>query len=237
MAAALPIFRTTSLICSISICSICYNLHVCVCMPGQSNPASINNKKKTKNIYFLQPTNHFRGFYQNKTRARIHLSVFLRHHHRVFAVHCTPPPHPHHNPPHSDLVVWWVWMLSCSSLSCIAPWYFHRASFLGHDLLPSGCSPSAFVESHKGASLLQPFIPLSDRFMGMIQWKVEKWEFALCTDWSARMPVWCELTACGFRDFQPSFCSSTEGRDTDCCVTLLWLGPCALLYNYFIQSS
>lgn len=193
------------------------------------------NKKKTQ-ILFLQPTNHFREFYQNKTRTRTHHSVFLRHHHCVFTVHCTPP-HPHPHPARSDLVVWWVWMLSCSSLSCIAPWYFHCASFLGHDLLPSGCSPSAFVESHEGASLLQAFIPLSDRFMGMIQWKVEKREFALCTDWSARMPVCCELKACGFRDFQPSFCSSTERRDTCCCGTLPWLGPCALLYNYCIQSS
>lgn len=70
--------------------------------------------------------------------------IFLRNH----PVCC-----PLHSPLCSYLVVWWVWILSRSSLPCIAPWWFHRTSFLGHDLLPSGCAPSVFVESYEGGGL------------------------------------------------------------------------------------
>lgn len=42
-----------------------------------------------------------------------------------------------------------MWIPSRSSLPCIAPLWFHRTSFLGHDLLPSGCAPSVFVESYE----------------------------------------------------------------------------------------
>lgn len=55
---------------------------------------------------------------------------------------------------------------SRSSLPCIAPWQIYCTSFLGHDLLHSGCFPSVFVVESEGPSLLQRFIPLSDRYSG-----------------------------------------------------------------------
>lgn len=64
----------------------------------------------------------------------------------VFAVHCTPPVLLF------GCVVGGKGILSRSSLPCIAPWWFHRTSFLGHDLFPSGCSPSVFVESRGGGA-------------------------------------------------------------------------------------
>lgn len=56
--------------------------------------------------------------------------------------------------------------LSRSSLPCIAPWQFYCTSFLGHDPLHSGCFPSVFVAESEGPSLLQGFIPISDRYRG-----------------------------------------------------------------------
>lgn len=156
------------------------------------------------------------------TLQGIPISIFLRNH----PVCC-----PLHSPLCSYLVVWWVWILSRSSLPCIAPWWFHRTSFLGHDLFPSGCSPSVFVESHGGGGLLKAFIPLSDRCLGKIQCKEGKRECARCSDWTARIPKCCELGAAESRDHHPWFCSWIRSRFwvTCCRVTLLGPGPSAPL--------
>lgn len=53
---------------------------------------------------------------------------------------------------------------SRSSSPCIAPWQLYCTSFLGHGVLHSGCFPSVCVEESGGPSLLQYFIPISDRY-------------------------------------------------------------------------
>lgn len=115
-----------------------------------------------------------------------------------------------------------MWILSRSSLPCIAPWWFHRTSFLGHDLLPSGCAPSVFVESYEGG---QPPEGFHSSFRQVhIQWKEGKREFAQCSDWTARIPICCEL----MWHLTPDL----NEQDTCCCVTLLWHSPSAPLYIY-----
>lgn len=90
----------------------------------------------------------------------------------MFAVHCTPP----------CALIWLCGGCeSChvSSLPCITPWWFHRTSFLGHDLLPSGCSPSVFVESYEGGRPPEGFH--SSFRQVHVEYSVKRGEERICT--------------------------------------------------------
>lgn len=131
-------------------------------------------------------------------------------------------------------------VLSRSSLHRIAPWQLYCTRFLGHDALHSGCFPSVFVEESGGPSLLQYFIPISDRYRGRYRGSRR-----ICTALTLRLkdvnntgkqhspvtgpPGHSEDT--NLRDpaplmfFHPQTAQGLLSSYTCCTVAVLWLSP------------